>query len=65
MTAGRVRAVVLAALLCGAGIVAVVLTSDHQGAKVVWAIFAPVVAWNFVGTGLYAARRGRRAGSAC
>jgi signal transduction histidine kinase len=57
MTAGRVRAVVLAALLCGAGIVAVVLTSDHQGAKVVWAIFAPAVAWNFVVTGLYAAKR--------
>jgi signal transduction histidine kinase len=57
LTAGRVRAVVLAALLCGVVVVAVVLTSDHREAKAVWAVFAPVVGWNFIGTGLYAARR--------
>jgi hypothetical protein len=28
------------------------ITSDHQDAQAVWAIFAPVVAWNFVGTGI-------------
>ena len=57
MTAARMRAVVLAALVCGAGVVALVLASDHQDAKAVWAIFGPVVGWSFVGTGLYAWRR--------
>jgi signal transduction histidine kinase len=54
MTAARGRAVVAAALACGAGVVALVLVSDHPGAKAVWAIFGPVVGWSFVGTGLYA-----------
>ncbi len=57
MRVGRTRAVIVAALLCGAGVVALVLTSSHQQARGVWAIFAPVVGWSFVGTGLYASRR--------
>ena len=57
MTATCMRAVVLAALAGGAGVVALVLTSDHQDAKPVWAIFGPAVGWSFIGTGLYAWRR--------
>ena len=52
-----VRIVVLAAVLAGAAVVAIVLASDHQDAEVAWAIFGPVVGWSFVGTGLYAWRR--------
>jgi signal transduction histidine kinase len=54
---GRARAIVLAALVCGAIVVAVVLTSDHTDAKAVWAVFGPAVGWSFIGTGLYAWRR--------
>src|SRR5688500_5990653 len=50
------RAIALAALVAGAGVVAIVLTGDHQDAKVAWAIFGPTVGWSFVGTGLYAWR---------
>jgi signal transduction histidine kinase len=57
MTAARTRAVVLAALLCGAGVIALLLASDHQGSKTVWAVFGPVVGWSFIGVGLYAWRR--------
>jgi len=57
MTAARARAVVIAALAAGGGLVALVLASDHQEAKAVWAIFGPAVGWSFVGTGLYAWRR--------
>jgi signal transduction histidine kinase len=53
----RMRAIVLAGLAAGAGVVAVVLASDHQEAKAVWAIFGPAVGWSFIGTGLYAWRR--------
>jgi signal transduction histidine kinase len=56
MRAAGIRAVILAALACGAGVVALVLLSDHQEAAVVWAIFGPAVGWSFVGTGLYARR---------
>lgn len=49
-------AVVLAALAAGAGVIVLVLTSDHQEAKAVWATFGPAVGWSFVGTGLYAWR---------
>jgi signal transduction histidine kinase len=51
------RLVVLAALLCGAGLVALVLTSDLDQARTVWAILGPAVGWSFIGTGLYAWRR--------
>jgi signal transduction histidine kinase len=57
MTAARTRAVVLAALLCGAGVIALLLASDHQGSKTVWAVFGPGVGWSFIGVGLYAWRR--------
>jgi signal transduction histidine kinase len=57
MTAGRMRAVFLAALACGAGTVALVLGSDHPDAKTVWAILGPAVGWSFIGVGLYAWRR--------
>ena len=57
MTARRMRLVVLGALACGAGVVALVLSSDHQDAQPVWAILGPTVGWSFVGTGLYAWRR--------
>ena len=57
MTPARVRAVVLAALAAGAGVVALVLASEHQDARIVWAIFGPAVGWSFVGTGLYAWRQ--------
>ena len=52
----RLVLVVLAALVAGGVTIAVVLTSDHQDAKTVWAIFGPAVLWSFVGTGLYAWR---------
>jgi signal transduction histidine kinase len=57
LTPARMRAIVLAALVAGAGVIALVVTSDHQESKEVWAIFGPAVGWNFVGTGLYAWRR--------
>jgi signal transduction histidine kinase len=57
MTAGRMRAIVLAALLCGGGVVAVALATDHNDARVVWAVLGPVAGWSFIGTGLYAWRR--------
>ena len=56
MTAGRTRAIVLAALVAGAATVAVVLASDREDAEVAWAVLGPVVIWSFVGTGLYASR---------
>ena len=50
----RVVPIVIAAVVAGGGIVALMLTSDHLTAPVVWAIFAPAVGWSFIGTGLYA-----------
>jgi signal transduction histidine kinase len=57
MTPARTRAIAGAALVCGAGVVALVLTSARDEAGVVWAVFGPLVMWSFVGTGLYAWRR--------
>jgi signal transduction histidine kinase len=57
VTAAGRRAIVLAGLLAGAGVVAIVLASDHKEPKAVWAIFGPTVGWSFIGTGLYAWRR--------
>ena len=57
MTTTRERAVVLAALACGAAVAALALTSEHQASQAVWAVFGPVVGWSFVFTGLSAARR--------
>jgi len=56
MSTTRLLAVVLAALVCGGAVVALVLAGDHQDAKVVWAVFGPVAGWSFIGTGLYALR---------
>jgi signal transduction histidine kinase len=56
MSATRMVAVVLAALACGVAVVPVVLATDHQDARIVWAVFGPVVGWSFIGTGLYAGR---------
>jgi signal transduction histidine kinase len=57
MTATRMRAILVAALACGAAVVALLLASDHQEAKPVWAILGPTVGWSFIGVGLYAWRR--------
>jgi signal transduction histidine kinase len=57
MSHARAGAVVAAALVAGAAVVALELTSDHRDAKVVWAVFGPVVGWSFIGTGLYVALR--------
>ena len=57
MTPARVRAVVLAALLSGVGALAMLLPSDHQDAKLVWATSGIAAAWSFIGIGLYAAHR--------
>jgi signal transduction histidine kinase len=54
MTAARMRAVILAALACGGGVVALVLLSDREEANAVWALFGPALGWSFIGTGLYA-----------
>jgi hypothetical protein len=53
----RLTAIVVAALAAGTGVIAVVVGSDHQDAKAVWAIFGPAVGWSFIGTGLYTWRR--------
>src|SRR4051812_47149767 len=42
---GRTVAIVLAAVLAGAGVVALELASAHQDARTVWAIFGPAVGW--------------------
>jgi signal transduction histidine kinase len=51
------RAVLVAALVCGAAACALILSSDHLDSRTVWAIFGPAVGWSFIGTGLYARRR--------
>ena len=56
LTAPRAAAIAFAALVAGAGVIALELSSDHRDARVVWAVFAPAVVWSFVGTGLYAWR---------
>ena len=40
----------------GAGIALLELASDHRDARVVWAVFAPVIGWSFIATGVYAWR---------
>ena len=57
LTRARTAAIAVAALAAGAGVVWLVLASDHADAKGVWATFGPAVGWSFVGTGLYAWRR--------
>jgi signal transduction histidine kinase len=57
MTPGRTRVLALAALVCGAGVVALVLTSGQADAGAVWAVLGPVVGWSWIATGIYAWRR--------
>jgi signal transduction histidine kinase len=52
----RTLTIVLAALVCGGAVVPLVLATDHQDAKAVWAVFGPIAGWSFIGTGLYARR---------
>jgi signal transduction histidine kinase len=51
------RFIVLAALLGGLGAFALVVSSDHDDAQTAWAHAWPLIAWIFIGTGLYAGRR--------
>ncbi|HYH88456.1 MAG TPA: hypothetical protein VEX67_04440, partial [Solirubrobacteraceae bacterium] len=53
----RTLALAAAALLCGVGDVLLILGSEHFADPAVWAVFAPLVGWSFVGTGLYAWQR--------
>ena len=57
MTAARLRAVLLGAVLCTAGAITILLTSDREDATIAWAVLAPIVVWSFIGTGLYATHR--------
>jgi signal transduction histidine kinase len=57
MTARRMLAIAAAALLCGVADVLLIVSSEHVTEPGVRAVFGPVVAWSFVGTGLYAWRR--------
>ena len=57
MNAERQRAVVLGAVLCSAGVLVILLTSDREDANLAWAVLGPIVVWSFVGTGLYATHR--------
>jgi signal transduction histidine kinase len=57
MSTARMSAIVAAAVAIGGAIIALVVTSDHQDAKAVWAVFGPAVGLSFVGTGLYAWQR--------
>jgi signal transduction histidine kinase len=53
----RTAAIVVAAAVCGAVTVVLLLSTDHLDNQVVWAAFGPAVGWSFIGTGLYAQRR--------
>jgi signal transduction histidine kinase len=63
MTAPRLRAIALAALVCGAAAVALLLLSERQDAKTAWAVCGAVVGWSFIGVGLYAWRRRPESGT--
>jgi signal transduction histidine kinase len=57
MTRARMSAIVLAAIVCGAGAALVALASDRVESHVAWAVAGPLIGWTFVATGLYAWRR--------
>jgi signal transduction histidine kinase len=57
VSARAARAIAVGGILAGLGVAALELSSDHQEARTIWAIFAPIVGWNFIATGLYASRR--------
>ena len=41
--------ILVAGVLAGAVVIATELTSDHQDARIVWAVFGPAVGWSFIG----------------
>src|SRR4051794_2977921 len=57
VSSARAIAILVLGVLAGAVVIATELTSDHQDARIVWAVFGPAVGWSFIGTGLYAWRR--------
>ena len=57
MTGPRPVLIAVAALACGLGAAALILSSDHLADEAVWAVFGPLVGWCFIGTGIYAQRR--------
>jgi signal transduction histidine kinase len=57
MSAGRMAAIAVAAVAAGGIAIALILASDHEDQRTLWAIFGPAVGWGFIGTGLYAARQ--------
>ena len=57
LSTARATPILVAGVLAGAVVIATELTSDHQDARIVWAVFGPAVGWSFIGTGLYAWRR--------
>ena len=57
LSRARAIPILVAGVLAGAVVIATELTSDHQDARIVWAVFGPAVGWSFIGTGLYAWRR--------
>ena len=57
MSTAGARGLLVAGLLAGCGVAALQLSSNHLDNRTIWAIFAPVVGWNFIATGLYAWRR--------
>jgi signal transduction histidine kinase len=51
-----IAAIGVAAAAVGALVIQVALASDHREARVVWAVFGPLVGWSFIAAGLYAWR---------
>jgi signal transduction histidine kinase len=56
-TVRRMAALGIAAFAAGAGVGALVLSSDHFTDSATLAVFGPLIGWSFIGTGLYAWRR--------
>jgi signal transduction histidine kinase len=57
VTTGRSLLVALAGIAVGVALFAIEITSDHQDSRTIWAVFGPLVGWNFIFTGLFAWRR--------
>jgi signal transduction histidine kinase len=56
-TTGQLAVIGAAALATGAGVCALVLSSEHFENRATFAVFGPLVGWSFIATGLYAWRR--------
>ncbi len=54
LSRARAIPILVVGVLAGAVVIATELASDHQDARIVWAVFGPAVGWSFIGTGLYA-----------